>query len=196
MDGFSPKWGFSVSDMGANVLGVGMFYSQQRYWNEQKITFKVSSGKKVYPPEQIVSYDRVFSTIEFRANELFGSSFPERYLKDYNAQTYWLSFNLKSLFNIERMPPWLNIAIGYSGENMFGGYSNVWTNANGSEFDIRDKYQRYKQFLIAPDIDFSRIKFKSHFLKAVFKGLNIFKMPAPALEINTRGEFVFHLLYK
>lgn len=196
MDGFSPKWGFSLTDMASNVFGVSAFYFEQKYWGEQKITFKVSSRKISYPLTPIYSSDGVGETnLENRANDLFGTTFPQRYLKDYNAQTYWVSFNIKSLINNTRVPEWLNIAVGYSGENLFGGFSNTWEDPDGAIYSFDGEYPRHSQFLIAPDIDLRRIKVRSHFLKALLKGLNIFKIPTPAIEINTKGEFVFHLLY-
>ena len=196
MDGFSPKWGFSVSDIGANTLGISIFYFQQKYWAEQRILLKVSSLPVNYPVDKIYDINHeAYTTLQSRADALFGSSFFERYLKDYNAQSYWLSLNLKSLMDIESCPSWLNIALGYGSENMFGGYANVWSDAEGRRYDISDRFPRYHQFFVSPDIDFTRIKVHSHFLKALFRGLNLFKLPAPALEINTRGEFIFHLLY-
>lgn len=196
MDGFSPKWGFSISDMGANILGASMFYAEQRYWGEQKIVFKVSSYNRHYSESPINSVaGKGVTSLDIRANELFGSGFTQRYLKDYNAQTYWLSFNINSLLGTEKLPAWLNLAIGYSGENMFGGYENMWKGDFATSYILgKDKY-RYAQFLIAPDIDMSRIKVNSYFWNSVLKGFNIFKIPTPAIEINTKGEFIFHLLF-
>ena len=41
-DGFSSGWGFSVGDLAANFAGAGLFYVQQRYFNEQRIILKNS----------------------------------------------------------------------------------------------------------------------------------------------------------
>ncbi len=197
LDGFSDKWGFSWSDMVANVGGASLFYVQRKLWGEDRITFKVSSWKRRYSTEWIVGTNGDDgTTLENRANDLFGSSFAQRYLKDYNAQTYWMSFNLKSFFEDSSIPNWLNLAIGYSGENMFGGFSNNWEISDVSRIILPNSYNRYGQFFISPDIDLTKLKVKSHFIKTLFRGLNIFKLPMPAIEINTRGEFVFHLLYR
>ena len=196
LDGFSPKWGFSVYDMGANALGLGLFYFQERYWNEQRILLKVSSRPVRYPEERI--YDAThkhYTSLRERADRLFGSSFLERYLKDYNAQTYWLSFNMRTLLGSEKILPWLNIAIGYSGENMFGGYGNAWTDDSGVHYDISGQKQRYYQFFISPDIDFNRIKTGSHFINSLLRFLNLVKLPAPALEITSKGRIIFHIVY-
>lgn len=195
MDGFSPKWGFSIPDMAANFSGSLLFYLQQKYWGQQKIVLKETSWRKRYSTDPVYSLDgKYFTTLEGRADRLYGTSIAERYLKDYNVQTYWLSVNFESVLGIDDIPSWLNLAIGYSGENMFGGFKNEWVEGQ-AQFDISKKYPRYAQILIAPDIDFNRIRVSSHFLKTIFKGLNIFKLPTPAIEINTKGEFIFHLLY-
>jgi hypothetical protein len=134
------------------------------------------------------------SSLHQRANSLFGSSYPERFLKDYNAQTYWLSFNLASLLGNENIPPWLNISLGYGAENMFGGYGNSWTDAAGNRYDVSNTHRRYSQFYITPDIDFSRISTNSQFLRSIFKAMNLIKLPLPGIEINTLGELRLHFL--
>ena len=194
LDGFSPKWGFSITDMSANILGAGMFYAEQKLWDEQKIKFKVSSWKKPYSIENIISVDgTASSSLDRRANSLYGNTLQERYLKDYNAQIYWLSFNLKSIANTETLPQWLNISIGYGAENMYGGYDNIWEE-NGKIFNAGDNYKRYKQFYLTPDIDFSKIKTDNNFLQGFFKALNLIKLPMPGMEVNTSGKVKWHWL--
>ena len=40
MDGFSSDWGFSMSDMGANLIGSGLFLFQEKYfWNGIALTW-------------------------------------------------------------------------------------------------------------------------------------------------------------
>ena len=45
--------------------------------------------------------------------EQLGSTHLERALKDYNGQTYWLSLNIKSLFNLNDtyFPEWLSFSL-------------------------------------------------------------------------------------
>lgn len=197
MDGFSSEWGFSLSDMAANTVGIAAFGLQQGYWGEQRIMFKVSSWPKSYSISHFSSEDGLISTnLDTRASELFGDSFLERYLKDYNAQTLWASVNVHSFLSEDtKWPKWLNIAAGYSGENMFGGFENKWT-TDGSEFVLGAEHERYVQFIITPDIDFTRINPKSHFLRFVLGGLNVFKLPMPGISLNSRGELNFHFIYK
>ena len=65
--------------MGMNLFGAGLYAAQELGWKEQKIQLKFST--------HYINYEE--PDLEQRANDLFGSSWPERMLKDYNAQTYW-----------------------------------------------------------------------------------------------------------
>ncbi|MFZ1558642.1 MAG: DUF2279 domain-containing protein [Saprospiraceae bacterium] len=196
MDGFSSKWGFSIPDMAANIAGVSGFALQQHYWQDQRITLKVSSIPVSYSSDPILSESTSStSSLSTRADQLFGANYFESFLKDYNAQTYWASVNVHSFLQKgNKWPVWLNIAVGYGAENMFGGFENRWSE-DGQNF-IADNliYPRYRQFYIGLDVDLPKIKPKNPFLKTIFSIINIFKIPSPALEINTQGIVVFHLL--
>ncbi|MGB4959484.1 MAG: DUF2279 domain-containing protein, partial [Saprospiraceae bacterium] len=196
MDGFSSKWGFSIGDMGANIAGASTFALQQHFWDDQRIAIKVSSNPKKYPTTKIFSNDQIAtSSLSERTEDLYGNHFFERFLKDYNTQTYWASINVHSfLAKDNKWPKWLNVALGYGAENMYGGFENEWTQ-DGHLFSISTvDYPRYRQFYISLDIDPPKLNPKNHFLKSVCSVLNIFKVPAPALEINTQGQVIFHLL--
>jgi len=190
MDGFSSGWGFSISDYAANVIGVSTFALQQRYWQEQKIQFKMSYWPENYTVTPISPTSSL--SIKDRANELFGNNLPQQFLKDYNAQTYWLSFHPSLIFPKFNKLEWLNISLGYGAENMLGGFTNQWTN-DGVFYELEN--QRYKQFVIALDYDLAKIKTKSRFLRTVLDVLNIFKWPAPGIEFTSEGEIKFHLLF-
>lgn len=195
-DGFSSEWGFSLSDMGANLVGVAAFASQQSYWGEQRITLKESFMQVRHPSSPILSDNGLAtSSLKQRADDLFGSSFLERYLKDYNSQAYWASVNVHSfLHDGNKWPQWLNIALGYGSENLYGGYENTWEE-NGNTFTLdKNVYPRYHQFYIGLDIDLPKLKPRNPFLKSVVSIINIFKIPSPAIEINTQGEIKLHLL--
>ena len=183
LDGFSSKWGFSWGDMAANIGGSSLFITQQLGWKEQRIQFKFSFHKKNY--ENALEKNR--------ANDLFGSSWSQRMLKDYNAQTYWLSANVRSFAPNARLPKWLNIAVGYSANNMFGGYTNTWTDKNGNQQSILKKRERL--FYVSPDIDLSKIKTKSKFLNSLFFCFNSLKMPLPAISIGTDGKLQFYPIH-
>ena len=173
LDAHSARWGWSWADMGANLFGSALFASQELLWKEQRVQFKFSAHKKNYDP-----------SLNSRVNELFGSSLAERLLKDYNTQTYWLSFNLKSFFSKTNLPSWLNLSVGYGAEGLFGGFENIAYDKNGTvSFDRRD-IKRYRQWYLAPDIDLTKIKTKSKFLKTTFSVFNSIKIPSPALEFS------------
>jgi hypothetical protein len=172
-DGFSGHWGFSWGDYLADIAGSGLVIVQELGWKEQRILYKFSSHRNSY-------HEKILNE---RADDIYGKTLPDRLLNDYNAQTYWLSANLKSFFKKCAVPSWLNIAIGYGAESMFGELNNRWEDANGVEHDRSDK-KRYRQLYISPDIDLTRIKTKSKFLKTSLFILNSFKFPAPSLEFS------------
>lgn len=196
-DGFSEKWGFSMYDVAFNTLGAGMFMAQELVWQEQRIAFKISSSGPPYPSAPITSNDGLqTTTLLQRAQDLYGTSIPERFIKDYNGQTLWLSANVHSFLKKEtRFPRWLNIAVGYGAENMYGGFENSWEQ-DGSTFDLDPiDFPRYQQFYLSLDVDLKKIRTKNKFLRVVFKTINLIKIPAPALEINTLGKVKFHPIH-
>lgn len=111
--------------------------------------------------------------------ELLGEKLPERILKDYNGCTFWLSVN-PNAFGWKGFPAWLNLAGGYGAEGMLG--SRVVPGA-------------WRQFYFAPDIDLTRIRVKSRFLRTVFFALNAVKFPLPAIEFGDNGKVRVHALY-
>jgi hypothetical protein len=184
LDGYSDKWGFSLSDIGANALGCGLYAGQQLLWHDQRIVFKYSTHRMQYSDPMLLK----------RVNNLYGSSTPERVFKDYNAQTYWLSANLKSFAPQSKLPAWLNIAVGYGAQNMYGGYENKWTDEVTLQSYDRSELTRYRQFYISPDIDFSKIKWRSKFMRDFCKIINL-KAPLPSIELNTLGKVKVHALH-
>jgi uncharacterized protein YfiM (DUF2279 family) len=184
LDGHSAGWGWSWADMGANLFGSGLFISQELGWKEQRLQFKFSFHKNNYSEFEL----------DKRAEQLFGDTWYEKMLKDYNAQTYWLSANLRSFFPNSKLPAWLNVSVGYGSEGMFGGFKNQWIDVLGSDV-VRNDIPRVRQFYFAPDIDFTKIRTKSKFLKTTFAILNAFKCPAPALMLDSEGNFRAYALY-
>lgn len=177
-DGLSDGWGFSWGDIAANAFGTGLFMGQQALWHEQRISMKYS-----YHHTQYAQY----------RPDLLGSNLPERMLKDYNGQTIWLSFNIKSLFlnNESRFPSWINVALGYSGDGMTGAFDNTLTH-NGKTIP---EFTRTRQFVLSPDIDLTRIPVNNKFLKTTLKVLSFIKFPMPAVMLDTNGDFTWHWLY-
>lgn len=182
-DGMHPKYGASWSDIVFNFAGAAFATSQYLLWKEQRILTKYSFHAVNYPR----------GALRDRAYSLFGNNFIERILKDYNGITMWLSFNLHS-FNHKIKPAWLNIAFGYAAGNLYGGFENKWTDANGV-FHDRTDLKQYRRFFISIDADYTRIKTRTRAGKVILQVLNIVKLPMPALEVNTLGQVVFHPMY-
>jgi hypothetical protein len=184
LDGFSAQWGWSWGDFGANMLGSGLLVAQELAWNEQKIMLKFSFHRKTYDDPALNN----------RSDQLYGKSWPERSLKDYNGQTYWATIGLKSIFKTARIPRWLCVSVGYGADGMFGGTENIARDKNGAiTFDRRD-IKRYRQWYLAADIDLTKIPTRSKLLKSLFTALNSFKCPLPALEFSN-GTFKLHPVY-
>lgn len=198
LDGFSDKWGFSLSDVGFNTLGCGLFAAQEYAWGEQRIVMKVSSYRRPYSDMPILSNSgENTSSIQAHADHMFGTSLPAIFLKDYNAQTIWLSANIASFMprKDNNIPKWLNVAVGYGVQNIFGGYHNQWSE-NGETYSLnKATYPRYRQMYLSLDIDLTRIRTKNRFLKTFFSVFNMIKIPAPAIEFNTLGELKLHPLH-
>lgn len=199
LDAFSSKWGFSWPDMAANTLGASSYLAQDIIWAEQRILFKISSNPVDYSSGPVEGQGQPGTiTYRERADELYGNNFASRYLKDYNAMTIWMSINPASFTPVKPdwLPDWLNIAIGISGENLYGGFDNSWTTAS-NEIVTADpvRYPRITQYFLAPDIDLSRIRVRSPLVKTLLYGLNFIKIPAPALSFDSSGKWSGHWLY-
>ncbi|MBK9484962.1 MAG: DUF2279 domain-containing protein [Chitinophagaceae bacterium] len=178
LDAYSAEWGWSWGDIGANFIGSGMLIAQELAWDEQRIQFKFSFHRKSYNDP----------TLNQRSNKIFGTSTAERFLKDYNGQTYWLSANIRSFFPQSKWPKWLNIAVGTGAEGMFGANENIGKDAAGNINFNRTDIKRYRQWYLSPDIDLTKIKTNKKGLKLAFRLLNIVKIPMPALEFSN-GSF-------
>lgn len=178
LDAYSAEWGWSWGDIAANFAGSGMFVAQELAWDEQRIQFRFSFHRKSYNDP----------TLNERSNKIFGSSTAERFLKDYNGQTYWLSTNVHSFFPQSKWPKWLNIAVGTGAEGLFGANDNIGKDDAGNITFNRPGIKRYRQWYIGPDIDLTKIKTNKKGLKLAFRLLNIVKIPMPALEFSN-GSF-------
>ncbi len=170
-DGYSPEYGASAGDLIANATGSALVVTQYLLWKELRIQMKYSFHQTGYA--------------KLRPNTL-GSSLSTQLLKDYNGQTYWLSGNIASFMKKETaFPKWLNLAIGYGAEDMLYAEKND---------NVVVGYHPYRQFYLSVDVDLTKIKTRSGFLKKVFYVFNVIKIPAPALELNKHG-LKFHPIY-
>jgi hypothetical protein len=76
---------------------------------------------------------------------------------------------------------------------MLGGFNNTWILENGKE--VVFPLERKRQFYLSLDLDTRNIKSQNAFFRMLLRGLNIVKIPAPALEYNKVDGFVFHLIH-
>jgi hypothetical protein len=168
LDGFSANWGASLGDVFANSMGSLLAISQELYWKEQKVMLKYSYSK---------------SGISNSNTELFGNTILQRSLKDYNGQTYWLSVNINSFFELEKssFPKWLNFSFGYSGSGMISAQNKTGDN-------------RYRQYLFSLDVDLTRINTKNKFLKKLTHVFSFVKIPFPTFEFSN-NQFKLHSIY-
>ncbi len=195
MDGFSADWGFSWPDIGGNLIGAGLFASQQFIWHDQKFKLKLSAWPKKYPDLFIVGDQGSRIHVKDRAKELYGSTYFSSLLKDYNAQTFWLSFHpgVFSKSINKYWPDYLNVSIGIGADNLYGGFKNEWQ--TNQELFSASSFPRHSQYYLSLDIDLKKIKVKNNFLRSLLHIVNIIKIPAPALEYNSLGKLKWHWLH-
>lgn len=170
LDGFSPDFGFSYGDMIANAAGSGLFFVQQKAWNEQRIKIKWSFHE---------------TSLASQRPNLLGSGLLEELLKDYNGQTYWASFDIHAFAKESRFPKWLNLAIGYGAQNMVFARDDQNINAG---------FNNFRQYYFGIDFDLSYIQTDKKWLKVLLFMADMVRLPAPALEFNKSG-IKAHLLF-
>ena len=176
MDGIHEGWGFSWGDIAANAIGTGIVVGQELFWGEQIIKYKFSYTES--------SYSR-------HANGYLGKNSLDRLLSDYNGHTYWLSMPIDKLLDNQIIPKWLNIAVGYGANGMYGEVENI-TRYQGVDIPYAT---RYRQYIISLDLDWTKIDTNSEVLKLVFQGLSFIKFPFPAIEFTSQGKFMGHWIY-
>jgi hypothetical protein len=167
MDGYSSAYGASAGDLLANAGGALFFLGQNLAWNAVRIYPKFS-----YRPTDFASLRPA----------VLGDTFAGRILKDYNGQTYWLSFDIDKFI---AFPKWLNLAFGYGATNMV--YANDAVNQENG-------YDSYRQYYVSLDPDLTAIRTRSRILKTALTILSIIKLPSPSLELSKEGAR-FHVLY-
>lgn len=174
-DGLYEGWGFSWSDMLANTFGSSLFTLQEAAFNEQVFLMKFSYSPSIYP-----TY-----------HTSLGESHLERFFSDYNAHTYWLSGNMRKLTGLKKIPSWINIAFGYSANGMIHEFENPKYYL-GEPFP---ELERYRQYVLSLDVDFSKIHTNKKWLKLVFRAINHIKIPFPSIEFNKIDRVKFRPIY-
>lgn len=176
-DGFSAGYGASFSDIFANLFGVLLYSVQILLFNKLLIESKFSFHTTVYA--------------HLRPT-FFGENILQQFLKDYNGQTYWFTFDINQLLNRRILPPWLFISVGYAAEGLLGGDDNIWISKDGMVHDYSN-IQRTSRILFTIDFNWSLIKNPT--LNSIGQFFNYAKFPTPTLEINLDKGFIFHWLY-
>jgi len=156
-DGFAPSWGFSVFDVLSGTLG-GFYPMAKRYVPFMRyVDFKYS-----YWNNSNVYWDYC------KLNKIDdGGVFTD----DYTNETFWLSFKVGRLlpksFN-KVWPQWLSLAGGVTVEPTLDGQG----------------WWGHRDYLISLDYDFeSIIKPKSYASSRVVSYLDLYKFPAPAIQV-------------
>ena len=176
MDGLHEGYGFSWGDIAANAMGSALVFGQELLFQEQVVKYKFSYWESEYSKN---------------SNGYYGETTLSRILKDYNGHTYWFSMPLNKLIFKQSLPPWLSIAGGYGANGMYGEFENI-TSYNGAAIP---ETERYRQYLLSIDIDWTRIKTDSRFLQILFKGMTFVKLPFSTLEYNSKGQFKGYWIY-
>ncbi len=165
LDGFSPAYGASIYDLIANSLGASLFIIQKFFF------------KKIVVQPKFAFH---FSEFAIQRPQILGDNWLTQFLKDYNGQTYWYAFPTKFF------PSWLQLAIGYSADNMlFGRYFQ--NQAVG--------LTPFRRYFISLDINLLALKSRYSFLNSLFPLANLLRLPLPALEWNENEGFVWHWIY-
>jgi hypothetical protein len=171
-DGFSPQYGSSWGDLLANTSGAFFCWGQYQLWNEVRIHPKFSFCPSGFAP--------------LRPN-LLGKTLAEQFVKDYNAQTYFYSIDIdKFLPKNSRFPKWLNVCVGYGAKEMVSAEDYK---------SIELGYQPYRRFLVGLDWDLTSIKTNKKWVKKLLYVVNMFRLPAPTLEWNERGQTIWYWWY-
>jgi len=163
LDGFSPEYGFSPGDMIANMTGSAIYLGQIALWDEIRIQPKFSFH---------------FTSLAAQRPNLLGSKPTERWLKDYNGQTYWYSGSPRSFFKHSSWPAWLCLSVGYGIQNMV---------SSDPKQSRELGFSPYRQFYLSLDIDLTKIKTRSKWVRTIAFMANSIKIPAPALQISKKG---------
>jgi hypothetical protein len=188
-DGLQKKWGFSWGDIAMNLSGSLLFGIQQYWWHDQRIQMKISAVP--------VDYGQYGQEVKDRAEKLYGTSFTELILKDYNAMTFWLSASPGAFIKkpTSKFPKWLEVSFGYGAGGMLGGRENRWSRFDLAGEKIEDvdpadiidytEIERVRKFYLSFDVDWTRLPVKRHWARTCLGILNIIKLPFPAVEFNT-----------
>ena len=176
MDGIHEGWGFSWGDMAANSVGSSLVVGQALLFGDQIVKNKFS-----YWPSRYAGI----------ANGYLGATALERLLEDYNGHTYWLSIPIARVTGLNRIPRWLNVALGYGADGIIGEFENI------EEFRgvPIPEVSRERQYLLSLDVDWTKLTSTSPLIRTVLTALTFVKLPSPTLQVDSRGRLRAYWLY-
>ena len=160
LDGFSN---FKPSDIGFNELGLVYMYFKNIILNHK------------------------FLNLSFFHQTRFAEQRPVgrislNLLKDYNGQTYWISFSPNQI-GVQQWPDWLMLSFGHSIRGRLKGDAPSYQGVTS-----------HRELLFSLDLDLSKLEVKSKLLKGLCEALNTLKIPFPAL-IYANGKFNARPIY-
>lgn len=155
LDGYSSGWGFSWGDIAANTLGSGLYIAKNLALKNTAVELKFGYTKSAY-----------YNPSENLANNV---------LKDYNGQTYWLSYSPFQHFKSTKKLSWFAVSFGMGGTQMLHGTPDF--RPNNPNYHLREYY-------LSLDFLPSELNVKNPVLKRVLNVFNVIKFPAPALRYS------------
>ena len=175
LDGYSTEWGFSIYDVIGNGLGTMLYTFQERKFKNQPFKIKFSFTRTPYA---------------ICRPSLLGENKLQQILKDYNGQTYWLSFNYNELWNKRiKLFDYIDFAIGYSINGFTGGHNNPEISSCNCLINDCNNLKRTSQFIFSVDLNTSKIKNKHPILGKFLLPFDIVKIPFPAFILNNSKNF-------
>jgi predicted lipoprotein DUF2279 len=173
LDGYGANFGFSPSDMYANLFGSGFFLAQHYVPFLQNFTPKFN-----YIPADAYGQKKRRPHFAF--------------IDDYSSHTMWMSVNVHNLLGDDYnqyWPKWLQLSFGYAVRNLCDPLD--------PNFDCSDSYavngvvHGDRKFIIALDYNLAEIIPE---VGAPFdwfiQSLNYVKLPSPAIEIGEQTKFM------
>jgi len=179
IDGFGENWGFSKSDMYANIAGSGFFLAQHYFPFLQNFT-----PKFMYIPAPW------HGELKRRPSTNFND--------DYSSHTMWLSVDIHNLLPSglkDYWPSWLELSFGYAVRNLCDTLNpDSYTCESCSKVKEQEGYWGSPRFIVALDYNLVDLLPDGPPLWMwIRQTLNHMKMPSPAVEFGSTTKF--YLLY-
>ena len=175
LDGYSTEWGFSIYDVIGNGLGTFLYSIQESKLKSQPFKIKFSSTKTAYATCR---------------PSLLGENRLQQIFKDYNGQTYWVTFNYNELSNKKiKIFDYVDFALGYSVDGFTGGHNNPEITSCNCAISECNNLRRTSQFIFSLDLNTSKIKNNHPIIGKFLLPFDIIKIPFPAIILNNSKNF-------